>query len=107
MGKFTKVQDEAMKTIENLRDIIRTATAEKPLILFTKHDGTIENDDYYDYPIGFYVSHPDSKYYQGNVMSINGDNVKLFLNKDKWGEIHDIELDDLHFIELVYVLDYL
>ena len=99
------LQELANDTIRSVIDAIRTATAEKPLTLFNSEDENLE-DEIYDYPYGYFVS-KHSFYIQGQVMSVKGDEVVLFLTGEDWGDLHHTELSQLPFESLVDLLSYL
>lgn len=100
------LQELANDTIRSVIDTIRTATKEKPLTLFTVRDDENFQDEIYDYPYGYFVS-KHSYYVQGQVMTVNGDEVVLFLTGEDWGDLHHTELSQLPFESLVDLLSYL
>jgi len=99
------LQSEANKALTDVENAIKNLTKDKPLILFTIED--TEEDDFcdnvYDYPYGYTVS-KHGFYMQGAIQKIEGDDVKLFLTGEDWGELHDLKLSELPFESLISVL---
>lgn len=100
-----ELQQTAKDVNEKVIETIRRVTTEKPLILFDSKADDLE-DEIYDYPYGFFVS-KYNYYIQGQVMSVKGNEVVLFLTGEDWGEFHDLILDDLPIESLIDLLSYL
>lgn len=102
---YKALQQRANDVIAEVIKTIREATAEKPLTLFDSEDEDLQ-DAIYDYPYGFFVS-KHSFYVQGQVMTVKGDEVVLFLTGEDWGDLHHLSLGDLPVESLVDLLSYL
>jgi len=102
------LQSEANKALTNVEDVIKRLTKDNPLILFTIEDSEADNfcDDVHDYPYGYMVS-KHGHYLQGAIQKIEGNDVKLFLTGEDFGELYDIGLSELPFESLISVLTYL
>lgn len=103
--ELQELQNQANEIIEKILETIRTATAEKPLTLFSEDDENIE-DEIYEFPYGFFVS-KHSYYVQGQVMTVKGDDVTLFLTGEDWGEHHEMGLNELPIESLIGLLEFI
>ncbi len=96
--------------MNGVTDAIKTLTAEKPLILFEKDklntDEGIASDEVYDFPFVDLIGRHDD-HFSGVIMSVQGEDIKVFLTADEYGQVWDANLDDVSFSAQVDLLQYL
>jgi hypothetical protein len=100
------LQEQGWNSIRSVAAAIRELTAENPLVLFTKEQAEKEEVEIYDFPYGYNVD-KYSTYQQGAVMEVQGDDVKLFLTGDEFGQVWDSELEYIPFECQLQILSYL
>jgi hypothetical protein len=88
---------------DNVRAVakaIKELTENNPLVVFDREklnqEGGLSTDELYDLPIGYTVDKYET-YLQGAIMFVQGNQVKLHLTGEDFGQEIWVELDELPF----------
>jgi len=104
--KTQRFVKKSWKMIDNAIKILKDATMEKPLILFTDEQVEECSDGIYDYPYGYFIT-KHGFYVQGNAMQVHNGEVTLFLTGEDWGDLHVLPINEMPVESIIGLVDFL
>ena len=107
LEKLVELCNDCMSGVTNA---IKELTAVNPLVLFEKDklntDEGIMSDEVYEFPFVDLVGRHE-EHFSGVVMSVQGEDIKVFLTADEYGQVWDASLSDVSYPAQVDLLQHL